>query len=208
MSNKSKNDLINIIKPFFDISLFFIIFTIILFGLLMLWSASIEFSSNKFDGNPFYYLFKQIGYLCFSLFVCSFFLCISTETLKKYYIIFLSFFIFLLFLVTLDSLGKKVGGSTRWLSFSGYTIQPSEFFKLFYIIWLCAFLDYKKNSIRKADVFIVPFIWFSVGAILLILQPDFGSTAVLFFMTLLLLFIANAKVIHIFFAGLRGSLGG
>ena len=208
MSNKSKNDLINIIKPFFDISLFFIIFTIILFGLLMLWSASIEFSSNKFDGNPFYYLFKQIGYLCFSLFVCSFFLCISTETLKKYYIIFLSFFIFLLFLVTLDSLGKKVGGSTRWLSFSGYTIQPSEFFKLFYIIWLCAFLDYKKNSIRKADVFIVPFIWFSVGAILLILQPDFGSTAVLFFMTLLLLFIANAKVIHIFFAGFIGSLGG
>ena len=208
MSSKSKNDLINIIKPFFDLNFFFIVIAIILFGLLMLWSASIELSSNNFEGNPFHYLFRQAIYLFFSLFICSFFLYISTEFLKKNYFVLLIFFLFSLLLVNLNIFAKEAGGSARWLTFAGYQIQPSEFFKLFYIVWLCAFLDYKKNSIRRLDIFIIPFIWFSVSAVLLIKQPDFGSTAVLFFMTLLLLFIAKAKFVHIFFAGLFGSLAG
>ena len=208
MSSKSKNDLINIIKPFFDLNFFFIVIAIILFGLLMLWSASIELSSNNFEGNPFHYLFRQVIYLFFSLFICSFFLYISTEFLKKNYFVLLIFFLFSLLLVNLNIFTKEAGGSARWLTFAGYQIQPSEFFKLFYIVWLCAFLDYKKNSIRRLDIFIIPFIWFSVSAVLLIKQPDFGSTAVLFFMTLLLLFIAKAKFVHIFFAGLFGSLAG
>jgi len=208
MPSKSKNDLINIIKPFFDLNFFFIVIAIILFGLLMLWSASIELSSNNFEGNPFHYLFRQVIYLFFSLFICSFFLYISTEFLKKNYFVLLIFFLFSLLLVNLNIFTKEAGGSARWLIFAGYQIQPSEFFKLFYIVWLCAFLDYKKNSIRRLDIFIIPFIWFSVSAVLLIKQPDFGSTAVLFFMTLLLLFIAKAKFVHIFFAGLFGSLAG
>ena len=51
MSFKNKNDLINIIKPFFDLNFFFTVIAIILFGLLMLWSASIELSSNNFEGR-------------------------------------------------------------------------------------------------------------------------------------------------------------
>ena len=208
MPTRNKNDLINIIKPFFDLNFFFIVIAIILFGLLILSSASIELSSKQFNGDPFYYLFRQVNYLLFSLFVCSFFLYISTERLKKNYFILLIFFLFTLLLVNLDIFTRKAGGSARWLSFSGLNIQPSEFFKLFYIVWLCAFLDYKKNSIRRLDIFIIPFIWFSISAVLLIQQPDFGSTAVLFFMTLLLLFIAKAKFIHILFSGLLGSLVG
>jgi len=78
MQTRNKNDLINIIKPFFDLNFFFIVIAIILFGLLILSSASIELSSKQFNGDPFYYLFRQVNYLLFSLFVCSFFLYIST----------------------------------------------------------------------------------------------------------------------------------
>jgi len=204
MAIKQKNDLNNIIKPFFDLNFFFIIITIILFGLLILTSASIEYSSQEYDGEPFHYLFKQLGFLLFSIFVCSFFLYLSSENLKKNYKVFFYFFIFLLILGAIA--GKTAGGSTRWLNFYGYTIQPSEFFKLFYIVWLCAYLDYNKNNIRRIEFFIIPILWFTVGAILLLLQPDFGSTAVLFFMTVLMLFIAKAKYIHLILSGIIGSL--
>lgn len=208
MVNRNKNDLINIIKPFFDLNFFFTVIAIILFGLIILSSASIELSSKQFNGNSFYYLFRQVGYLFFSLFICSFFLYVSTESLKKNYFILLIFFLFLLLLVNLNIFTREAGGSSRWLSYESLNIQPSEFFKLFYIVWLCAFLDYKKNSIKRLDVFIIPFIWFSISAVLLIKQPDFGSTAVLFFMTLLLLFIANARFLYIIFASIFGFLTG
>jgi cell division protein FtsW len=204
MAIKQKNDLNNIIKPFFDLNFFFIIITIILFGLLILTSASIELSSQNYDGYAFHYLFYQLGFLLFSIFVCSFFLYLSSENLKKNYKVFFYFFLFLLILGAIA--GKTAGGSTRWLSFYGYTIQPSEFFKLFYIVWLCAYLDYNKNNIRRIEFFIIPILWFTVGAILLLLQPDFGSTAVLFFMTVLMLFIAKAKYIHLILSGIIGSL--
>ena len=204
MAIKQKNDLNNIIKPFLDLNFFFIIIIIIFFGLLILATASIELSSQNYNGEPFHYLFRQLIYLLFSIFVCSLFLYLSSENLKKNYKVFFYFFLFLLILGAIA--GKTAGGSTRWLSFSGYNIQPSEFFKLFYIVWLCAYLDYNKNNIRRIEFFIVPVLWFTVGAIFLILQPDYGSTAVLFFMTILMLFIAKAKYIHLISTGIIGSL--
>ena len=60
----------------------------------------------------------------------------SSERLKKNYKVFYYFFLFLLFLVIIPDLGKTSGGSTRWLSFFGRDIQPSEFYKLFY---MCGF---------------------------------------------------------------------
>ena len=145
MNSLKKDNLNNIVKPFFDVKFFFIIITIILFGLLILSSASIEISSQKFN-EPFYYLFRQIGNLIFSIIICSCFIFISSERLKKNYKVFFYFFLFLLFLVIIPDLGKTSGGSTRWLSFFGRDIQPSEFYKLFYIVWLCAYLD--NNSFR------------------------------------------------------------
>ena len=73
MPTKNKNELINIIKPFFDLNFFFTVVAIILFGLLILSSASIELSSKQFNGDSFHYLFRQVIYLFFSLFMCSFF---------------------------------------------------------------------------------------------------------------------------------------
>ena len=204
MLKKSNNDLSNLIKPFFDLNLFFLVLSIILFGLLTLFSASIELSAEKSKVGPFFYLYKQLGWLMISVFLCSLFVNVSTENLKKNYKVLLLFFLFLLILVEL--FGKTVGGSTRWLSIGPYGFQPSEFFKLFYIVWLCAFLDINKKNIKQIKIFMIPFFWLSIGAFFLIKQPDFGSTFILFFMTMLMLFIAKAKYSHLLLIGLTGSI--
>ena len=206
MEKNNKNNLSNIIKPFFDLSFFFLIVTIILFGLLILTTSSIELSYKNY-GEPFHYSFQQIGYLIFSVFVCSFFLFLSSENLKKNYKVFLLFFLFLLVLVVIPDIGKTVNNSTRWLSYGGLNIQPSEFFKLFYVIWLCAYLDYNKKNIHKFEIFIIPILCFFISAILLLKQPDFGSTAVIFLMTFVMLFIARAKIFHLMTLFFSGAIG-
>ena len=206
MNDLKKNNLNNIVKPFFDVKFFIIIFTIILFGLLILSSASIEISSQKFN-EPFYYLYKQLGNLVFSIFICLFFIYMSTESLKRNYKLFFYFFLFLLFLVIIPDFGKTAGGSTRWLSFFGRDIQPSEFYKLFYIIWLCKYLDNNRYRIKKIEVFTIPFMWLSVSSILLMMQPDFGSTVIIFYMTLIMLFIAKARFIYLTLVSIVGFVG-
>ena len=67
MENSQKNNINNIIKPFLELNLFFLVITIIFFGLLALTSASIEFSAKKFEGASFYLLFRQLAYLVFSI---------------------------------------------------------------------------------------------------------------------------------------------
>ena len=173
MAKGIKKNLYSLIKPFFDINFFFLVITLILFGLVILTSASIELSYAEY-GKAFHYTLRQIGYLIFSIFICSFFIYINSYNLKKYSILFLLFFLILLALVLVPEIGMNANGSQRWISYAGFTIQPSEFFKLFYIIWLCAYLDFKDNKLIKINNFIKPIFVFLLGAILLMLEPDFG----------------------------------
>ena len=208
MKKNSKNNLSNAIKPFFDLNFFFLIITMILFGLLILTSASIDFASKNYN-HPFYFTFRQIGHLVLSILICYFFLYLSSENLRKYNKIFFLFFLFFLILVIIPGIGKTVNNSTRWLSYGFLNIQPSEFFKLFYIVWLCAYLDTNKKILSKIGVFLIPGIIFSLSALALLLQPDFGSTAILFLITFIMLFIAKARILHLLgmlFCGIFGAI--
>jgi len=206
MKKNSKNNLSNVIKPFFDLNFFFLIITMILFGLLILTSASIDFASKNYS-HPFYFTFRQMGHLAFSILICYFFLYLSTENLRKYNKIFFLFFLFFLILVIIPGIGKTVNNSTRWLSYGFLNIQPSEFFKLFYIVWLCAYLDTNKKALSKIRVFIIPIIIFTLSALVLLLQPDFGSTAILFLITFIMLFIAKARILHLLGMLFCGTFG-
>ena len=93
MENSQKNNINNIIKPFLDLNLFFLVITIIFFGLLALTSASIEFSAKEYEGASFYLLFRQLAYLVFSIIVCAIFININSESLKKNHKVFFLFFL-------------------------------------------------------------------------------------------------------------------
>ncbi len=187
----NKDSISNIIKPFLDLNLLIIVATIILFGFLVLTSASIELSAQKYS-YPFYYINKQIVHFLFSILVGSFFIFyISTEDLKKYYKFF--FYISFLLLIIVYFFGETRGGSTRWLSYNQFNIQPSEIFKLFYIVWLCAYLDYNKNNIKLISFFLKPILFFLLAGYFLYSQPDLGSIIVIFLITIIMLFIGNAR---------------
>ncbi|MGH9425277.1 MAG: FtsW/RodA/SpoVE family cell cycle protein, partial [Terriglobia bacterium] len=103
----------------------------------------------------------------------------------------------LLLAVTL-ALGGEVKGATRWLRFGGFGLQPSEFAKFALIFHLCVLISEKKERIRDLKTGFIPMmIWIGAVTLLVLLQPNFSSGAMIFALSLVMLFIGRAKISHI-----------
>ncbi len=101
--------------------------------------------------------------------------------------------IILLLLTSFSSLGITVNGATRWLSFGGITLQPSEINKIFIIIFLSFFLQKYENYINT-PLFIVAILAIILLPVLLImLQPSLSASLVILFISSNLLFISGLK---------------
>ena len=104
---------------------------------------------------------------------------INPQTYKRLAIplVIVSAFSLLLVLV----LGRSAGGAMRWIQFGGLRIQPGEFVKLVTVIAVATYIDRFKDRIGNFLYGVMlPMVVLSVFAVLFLLQPDFGSTAVIF----------------------------
>lgn len=86
---------------------------------------------------------------------------------------------FLILILSVFFFGEQVRGAKRWLSFPLFNLQPSEFFKIFFIIFLARYLSKKNlhhdNRIRFGSILF----YFLLPAFLIFKEPDLGSTIVL-----------------------------
>jgi rod shape determining protein RodA len=69
--------------------------------------------------------------------------------------------------------------SYRWINLGFYHLQPSEFFKFTYILALAWYLRYRKNS-RRFSGLVGPFVFTLLPMMLIVLEPDLGTTMLLF----------------------------
>lgn len=95
----------------------------------------------------------------------------------------------LLFIGMATFIGSSVNGSQNWVRFSGLSFQPSEFGKLFFILYLASSLkDYKnfKQLIEPACIVMA-----TLG--FMVLQKDLGSALIFFTMAVAMLYIATEK---------------
>jgi cell division protein FtsW len=103
----------------------------------------------------------------------------------------------LLLLLTL-ALGGEVKGATRWLRFGGLGLQPSEFAKYALIFHLCALIALKKERIKDFKTGFAPMmIWIGIVTVLVLLQPNFSSGAMILAISLVMVFVGRAKLSHV-----------
>ena len=96
------------------------------------------------------------------------------------------------------ALGGEVKGAARWLRFGGFGLQPSEFAKFVLIFHLCVLLYEKKERIRDFKTGFIPMmIWIGLVTVLVLLQPNFSNGAMIFVLSLVMLFVGRAKFTHI-----------
>lgn len=113
-----------------------------------------------------------------------------------------------LLLVFCPGIGSRVKGSFRWLNLGFLRIQPSEFAKIAAVVLMAVWMDrigWRVCQFWKGAVF--PAAGLGVFALLLVLEPDFGSTMVVCVVGGIMMFAAGSRVIYLLAIGGVGGLG-
>jgi cell division protein FtsW len=104
----------------------------------------------------------------------------------------------MLVLVLIPGIGKVSSGARRWFSLGPINFQPSEFAKLAMIIYLADFFTRKKGETRSLIKGFVPVMSVMILVCALIIkQPDLGNTVLVFFISLLMLYVAGGRLKYI-----------
>jgi cell division protein FtsW len=184
-----------------------IIYSLAIFGIGVMFSASV-YSAERDFSDPYFFVKRQFLFLCIGLFL---FFIISQidftlwENLGLYLCI---VSIFLLILVFVPGLGKSVGtyygrSFNRWIGIGQFQIQPSEFSKITILIYLSGFFyNFDSNTPVQWKKFIAPALVVGSMLLLIVLEPSFGSTMEILFLIITLVFLAGISIYRILLAGL------
>jgi len=162
-------------------------------GLIMVASASINFSAATYL-DPWHFVMRHIVYLCLALIGALVVFSLPMQFWQQYGSVLFVVSLVLLIAVLIPGLGKKVNGSQRWLAVGPITIQASEIAKFMSVVFFAGYFSRRQAELAQGwRGFIKPVMVMVLISILLLLEPDFGSTVV----------IAGTLVAMMFFAGVR-----
>jgi len=158
-------------------------------GLTILFSASASFKQG-----PYYYLNKQLLGVGLAAFVCFVVSRINLDYARRHVLILAGITAVLLVLVLIPSIGIEVKGSRRWLGYGPLRLQVSEFAKLAMVFCLAHYLAVNQTRISEwKRGFVIPVGIVTLFAGLIVLEPDFGTAALVMAVGLTLLFLAGAR---------------
>lgn len=174
-------------------------------GLVMVLSAS-SVSAYANYGSSFLFFQRQIlwtiigviGYLFFSRF--------DYRRLKGFGYIALGVVLVMLVVVLIPGLGRTVGGSSRWIGFGAFVIQPSEIAKLALVLFAADVFSRREEKrfgdLANTALPVLPVLAVLTG--LVMLQPDLGTTVLLGVIGFGMLFVAGAPLKHLLPMGVAG----
>jgi cell division protein FtsW len=171
-----------------------IVGALLLGGFVILASASITVSDNT-AGQPFYYVERQLFAALIGTaagLACLFVPMKVWQTLSP---LMLLIGLALLCLVLVPGVGHEVNGATRWVRFGIINLQVSEPARLCLFIYIAGYVVRQQKALRERFVgFLRPMLVLTATCALLLAQPDFGAAIVLLATTLVVLFVAGARI--------------
>ena len=165
-------------------------FGLIVMGLLLSMAASVPLADSN-DMPAFYYVHRQAIYGMISFSLIIFLSTTSLSVVRRFGII--GFFLVVIALALLPILGTDFGkGAVRWFSLNWLTIQPSEYLKPFFVVFISWIVAGNIHSNPRAGL-ILSFFSMAICVFLLTLQPDLGQTVVLIGCWVLIHFIVGVS---------------
>ncbi|HSW71607.1 MAG TPA: putative peptidoglycan glycosyltransferase FtsW, partial [Gammaproteobacteria bacterium] len=186
------------IKPSapYDYLLILYVLALLLMGLLMVTSASINVSGQELH-QPFYYFLRQSIYLFGGCLLGALVIQFEIETWERWSWFLLISALLALTVVIIPGIGRSVNGSMRWIGVGGLGFQVSEFAKLAIIIYMSGYLWRHHHEIKtKLPGFLKPLGILAIVSLLLLREPDFGALVVITVTTLGLMFLAGMRLRH------------
>lgn len=175
----------------YDKTLFMAVLILVALGIVMVFSSS-GVQSKELYNHPFHYMIHQtIGALLgFSLIYLS--LRIRAPFYRSptfiYGLLFLT-----LGLLALCLVSPAYGGASRWIVFNNLRFQPSELAKISLVLFLAHTVDQKKESINEPRNLVLPLSMISAVVLLILLEPDYSTAALILFISVIMLFTGGLK---------------
>ncbi len=187
-----------------DVPFFMLVFGLLCFGLIMMYSASYAWSIHDY-GTPNHYINRQLLCAVLGLAAMIFLAVFDYTRLKKWTVPFFAFTLVLLVLVIF--IGRTANGAKRWLMIGELSFQPSEFAKLA-VIWMLAWLySIAGKRVRSFKWGILPMLGVLAIVVPLILIQKHISAILLISATAgIMAFMAGTKVWQL--GALLGAGGG
>jgi cell division protein FtsW len=172
---------------------------LLLVGLLTVYSAT-TFLAQKQGLPDHYYLRQQASKALVGLLVLYVLARVDYRKYARFSYPLLGATLVTLLLLVLpgtESIAPVRNGARRWIEFSGFRFQPSEVAKLAMVIWVAALASKKGQHVRNLRWGLGPFtVVYLCVALLIILQPDLSSAAMIGLLCGIVLFTAGARIGH------------
>jgi len=170
-----------------DYALLLTVVVLVIFGLMMVYSASFILTPE----DPAYFLKRQALWSVLGFAALLIIMRFDYRIWRRFAIPIMGVAVILLLVVLLA--GRSVNNAQRWLGQG--SVQPTEFVKLAFIIYIAAWLASKGEKIRDVTYGLIPFsilLGFVTG--LIVLQPDFGTAILIIATAGTMFFIAGAEI--------------
>lgn len=141
------------------------------------------------------YLRRHLLSVGLGLFAMGVVLRVPVERISRFAYALLGLSLLLLVAVYVPGLGRRVNGALRWIQLGPLRFQPAELAKLAVVVYLAHSLAKKREQVSSFSVGFLPHVLVtSVFVGLIILQPDLGSSLVIYVVLSLMLFVAGTRV--------------
>lgn len=162
-----------------------------IFGLIMVLSASSMESYMRYDKSPYNYFFRHLIFIIVGLIIYIIMHFIPLSLYKKLG----SFFMLgtVAAMIGLIVYGQSTREAVSWFQIGPISIQPSEFAKVFIIIYLSSHYAKHKDDLSNQWIVIKPLIAVFILCILVMLQPDLGTAGIIAIVSLLMFYAVPIK---------------
>ena len=180
-------------RPMTSLHLILAIFALMLgFGLLMVLSSS-SVAAFRNGGSSFSVFANQATYAAVGLICFCAAQFLPVRTMRSMSTIGVIVALALLVAVLIPGIGRLVNGAQSWIRFGGFQFQPSEVAKLALLLWMAHVLAARRSTLGSPKALLIPVLpVFGLMAVLIMLQPDLGTTVALTIVFMAVLFFAGA----------------
>ena len=191
-----------------DYGVLFVVFSLMLLGCLMVFSASISLGdSPKYHISERYFFIRHVISLVVALFGAYIVWHIPMKAWKKMAFPFFLFGLFLLGAVFIPGVGKSTNGACRWIPLGLFNLQVTEVMKIAVLIYAADFTVRKQNYMHSVKKGLLPMLLvMGLVGFLVLKEPDLGAYVMMLAISMGLLFLGGINL-TVFIMVLVGVLG-
>jgi cell division protein FtsW len=163
-------------------------------GLIMVASASVA-QAEKVTGDVFYFFYRQLLFVGLGAVLGMVMYCVPMRAWQHTSLPLYLFALLLLVLVLIPGIGVTVNAARRWIDLGVIRLQASEPARLAMIVFLASYVARRQAELQNTlKGLLLPLLALLVPCALLLIEPDFGATAILMGVAFLMLFLGGARV--------------